>query len=120
MPGGQPADGVDLLPFINGKDKSKPHDWLCWKNRSGLTRKKGGSVSPTPKVHNSAIRKGDWKLVRLNEKIDSDTPPPAWQLFDLADDIGEQEDLAAQNDDIVKELSAQFKIWRSSMHPTVE
>ena len=34
MPKGQPADGVDLLPFINGKNPSKPHQWLCWQNRS--------------------------------------------------------------------------------------
>ena len=85
-----------------------------------MPREDGAPVKPRPKVHNSAIRKGNWKLVRLNEKIGSDTPPPAWQLFDLADDIGEQEDVADQNDDIVKALSAQFNIWRSSMHPTVE
>ena len=120
MPKGQPTDGVDLLPFINGKNSSKPHEWLCWQNRSWLPRQKGSYVVPTPKVHNSAIRKGNWKLVRLNEKIDSDAPPPAWQLYDLKNDIGEQKDLAEQHDDVVKELGAQFDKWRSSMHPTVE
>ena len=120
MPEEQHTDGINLLPFINGKKDSKPHDWLCWQNRSWMPREDGAPVKPRPKVHNSAIRKGNWKLVRLNEKIGSDTPPPAWQLFDLADDIGEQEDVADQNDDIVKALSAQFNIWRSSMHPTVE
>jgi len=120
MPGGQPADGVDLLPFINGKKKSRPHEWLCWQNRSWLPRKKGGFVTPTPKVHNSAIRKGNWKLVRLNEKIDSDTPPPAWRLYDLAKDIGERNDISHQNEDVVKELSSLFGSWRSAMLPTLE
>ena len=120
MPKGQPADGVDLLPFINGKNTSKPHEWLCWQNRSWLPRKKGSYVVPTPKVHNSAIRKGNWKLVRMNEKIGSDAPPPAWKLYDLKKDIGEQKDLAKQHDDVVKELGAHFNKWRSSMHPTVE
>ena len=120
MPKGQPADGVDLLPFINGKNTSKPHEWLCWQNRSWLPRKKGGYVVPTPKVHNSAIRKGNWKLVRMNEKIGSDAPPPAWKLYDLKKDIGEQNDLSKQHGDVVKELGAQFNKWRSSMHPTVE
>ena len=120
MPGGQPADGVDLLPFINGKNKSKPHEWLCWQNRSWLPRKKGGFVTPTPKVHNSAIRKGNWKLVRLNEKIGSDTPPPAWQLYDLEKDIGERQNVADQNKDVVNELNAHFDSWRSTMHPTLE
>ena len=120
MPKGQPADGVDLLPFINGKNTSKPHEWLCWQNRSWFPRQKGGYGVPAPKVHNSAIRKGNWKLVRMNEKIGSDDPPPAWQLYDLKNDIGEQKDLANQHGDMVKELGAQFNKWRSSMHPTVE
>lgn len=120
MPEGQPADGVDLLPFINKKNKSKPHDWLCWQNRSWLPRKDGGFVVPTPMVHNCAIRKGNWKLMRLNERIGSGSPPPAWQLYDLANDIGEQKDVADQHDEIVKPLSALFDKWRLSMHPTVE
>jgi arylsulfatase A-like enzyme len=120
MPRGQPTDGVGLLPFINGKNTSKPHEWLCWQNRSWLPRKKGSYVVPTPKVHNSAIRKGNWKLVRMNEKIGSDAPPPAWKLYDLQKDIGEQNDLSKQHGDVVKELGVQFNKWRSSMHPTVE
>ncbi|MBT3570424.1 MAG: sulfatase-like hydrolase/transferase, partial [Opitutae bacterium] len=120
MPKGQPTDGVDLLPFINGKNTSKPHEWLCWQNRSWMPREDGGPVKPRPKVHNSAIRKGNWKLVRMNEKIGSDASPPAWRLYDLEKDIGEQKDLAKQHGDIVNELGAHFDKWRSSMHPTVE
>jgi arylsulfatase A-like enzyme len=120
MPKGQPADGVDLLPFINGKNTSKPHEWLCWQNRSWLPGKKGGHVIPTPKVHNSAIRKGNWKLVRMKEKIGSEVPPPPWRLYDLEKDIGEQKDLSKERGDIVKKLSTQFDKWRSTMHPTVE
>ena len=120
MPKGQPADGVDLLPFINGKNTSKPHEWLCWQNRSWQPRKKGGFVVPTPKVHNSAIRKGNWKLVRMNENIGSDASPPAWKLYDLTQDIGERKDLADKHKEVVKELDTHFEKWRSSMHPTVE
>ncbi len=79
-----------------------------------------GSVVPTPKVHNSAIRKGNWKLVRLNEKIGAGAPPPGWKLYDLSRDIGEQNDVAAQHEDRAKELTALFETWRASMHPTVE
>ena len=75
---------------------------------------------PTPKVHNSAIRKGNWKLVRLNEKISSASLPPAWRLYDLEKDIGERKDVAKQHGDVVKELGALFDKWRSAMHPTVE
>ncbi|HIN95888.1 MAG TPA: sulfatase [Planctomycetes bacterium] len=120
MPEDQQVDGVDLVPFINGQHDGNPHEWLCWQNRSWLPRKKGGFVVPTEKVHNSAIRKGNWKLVRLNEKIDSADRPPAWQVYDLRTDIGEQKDVAAEQAGIVKDLEAHFEAWRASMHPTVE
>ena len=120
MPKGQPADGADLLPFINGKNTSKPHEWLCWQNRSWQQRDGKGTVKPTLKVHNSAIRKGNWKLVRLNEKIGAEVPPPAWRLYDLSKDIGERKDLADKHREVVKELSSLFDSWRSTMRPTLE
>ena len=58
--------------------------------------------------------------MRLNEKIGSDTPPPAWQLYDLEKDIGERKNVADQNEDVVNELNAHFDSWRSTMHPTLE
>ena len=58
--------------------------------------------------------------MRLNEKIGSDTPPPAWRLYDLAKDIGERNDISHQNEDVVKELSSLFGSWRSAMLPTLE
>ena len=58
--------------------------------------------------------------MRLNEKIGAKVSPPAWHLYDLEKDIGEQKDLADQNEDVVKELGALFDKWRSAMHPTVE
>ena len=107
MPEDQQVDGVDLVPFIsiNGANEATSHAWLCWQNRSWLPRKKGGFVVPTEKVHNSAIRKGNWKLVRLNEKIDSDGPAPVWQLYDLRTDVGEQQDVAEEHAEIVKDLN---------------
>jgi arylsulfatase A-like enzyme len=85
-----------------------------------MPQEDGGPVKHRPKVHNSAIRKENWKLVRLNEKIASDDPAPPWKLYDLVTDIEERNDVADQHDDIVRALSAQFNRWRSSMHPTVE
>jgi arylsulfatase A-like enzyme len=120
MPTGQPTDGVDLIPYLNGENGAQPHEWLCWQNRSWLAKKEGDSLKATPKVHNSAIRKGDWKLVRRDEKIDSQNPPPAWQLYDLTKDVSESHDVAAQHENKVRELSAIFDKWRASMHPTVE
>ena len=120
MPKDQHVDGVDLLPFIRGENESTPHEWLAWQSRSWLPETPGGPGVPTPGVHSSAIRKGNWKLVRIDEKMDSNERPPAWRLYDLANDIGERDDVAARHADVVNELSALFGTWRSSMHPSVE
>ncbi len=120
MPKNQPTDGVDLLPYLVGEKNDQPHEWLCWQNRSWIPREAGGQTKPKPNIHNSAIRKGDWKLVRLDETIGSEASPPAWKLYDLASDIGEQHDVAAEHSEVVSELRALFDTWRGAMHPTVE
>lgn len=120
MPQGQPTDGVDLVPYLKGELQGQPHDWLCWQNRSRIPTKAGALTKPRRMTHNSAIRKGDWKLVRLNESIKSDAQPPAWQLYDLKTDIGERNNVADGHKDVVKELASLFEAWRASMAPTVE
>src|SRR5262249_22528145 len=52
---------------------------------------------------NRAIRAGDWKLV-ASFKGD-------WELYDLANDRTEGNDLAARQPGKVKELAAQWQAW---------
>jgi len=120
MPAGQPCDGVDLIPFLTEENKGEPHQWLCWQNRDWSPETPGGYAVPQKFVHNSAIRRGKWKLVRLAEKINSNDPPPAWQLFDLSRDLGEQEDVAHANVETARALESVFTSWRASMHPSIE
>ncbi len=115
----QEFDSVNLLPYLTGKDKGEPHDWLCWQNRSRLPMRDGGLYKPRPGQHNCAIRKDNWKLVRLNEDIASKSRPPAWQLYDLASDVGEQHNVAAKHPEVVQELDRLFKDWRAEMHPSI-
>jgi arylsulfatase A-like enzyme len=61
--------GVDLTPFIKGNNKHRPHEYLMW-NIQGF----------------SAIRHGDMKLVNIPDKFR--------RLFDLSEDISEQNDIA--------------------------
>jgi arylsulfatase A-like enzyme len=83
-------DGVDLMPYLTGANKAKPHEVLYW--RFG---------------EQWAIRKGDWKLVV--SRIDGKEP----RLFNLAEDVGEKDDLAAKNPDKVKELTAVWQVWNA-------
>jgi len=54
-----------------------------------------------------ALRDGDWKLVR--HPGGGQAGP--WQLFDLATDVSEQNDLAARQPERVAELAAKWETW---------
>ncbi len=82
-------DGVNLLPFLSGEKASAPHDLLFWR-----TNGPGG---------NNAVRRGSMKLVRLGK-----AEP---ELYDLAADIGESKNLAAEKPEVVKELVAAIADW---------
>ncbi|MEQ9406315.1 MAG: sulfatase [Fuerstiella sp.] len=77
-PPAQSLDGVNLLPFLNNPRSTPPHPTLFW--RTG-TR--------------AALRHEGWKLLRHSRP----RAPQNWQLFDLAADVGETHDLAAEQPD---------------------
>lgn len=88
-------DGVNLLPYLEGKDDKPPHESLFW--RFGKQ---------------TAVRKGDWKLVEANGSDGK-------KLFNLKDDLGEKTDLTAKNPEKVKELQAAWDEWnKSNVAPT--
>ncbi len=87
-------DGVNLLPYLTGKDKGKPHETLYWKYGNQW-----------------AIRQGDWKLVVSS----LDGPDP--KLFNLAKDIGEANDKAAAEPEKVKQLTAAWNTWAAEQKP---
>lgn len=93
MPAEKPLDGVDLLPYLTGKQKKAPHDKLFW--RAG---------------NQHAVRLGDWKLVKRPEL---DEP----MLFNLSSDIGEQNDLSKTNPHKLKELQSAYDAWDKQMMP---
>ena len=78
---GRDTDGISLLPTLLGNpEKQKSHDYLYWEY-SGK----------------QAVRRGDWKVYRSS--VDSPL-----ELYNLRDDIAEQQDLAGQRPDMVKEM----------------
>lgn len=81
-------DGISFLPTLLGLDKQATHDYLYWE----FHEKKG----------RQAIRKGKWKGVRYNVSI---SPDSSIELYDLFEDSGETNNLAAQYPEIVEELS---------------
>jgi arylsulfatase A-like enzyme len=80
-------DGISFLPTLIGKENQKQHDYLYWE-----FHEKGGR---------RALRKGDWKLVQYDVFTPEKTTT---ELYNLSTDIGEENNLAAENPEMVKEL----------------
>jgi len=57
--------------------------------------------------NHAALRMGDWKIVR-------EKPTEPWQLFNLSDDIGEQNNLATTQPERLKTLQQEYAIWEST------
>jgi len=66
-------DGVNLIPYLTGTNTEHPHRQLFW--RTG---------------NRAAFRAGDWKLLRNPQR----RAEPRWELYNLADDAGEEHNLA--------------------------
>jgi len=81
-------DGVDLMPYLTGANKGRPHETLYWR------------FGPQ-----WAVRQGDMKLVV--SKGGSGQP----ELYNLADDFAESRDLAAAQPEKAKELQALWNKW---------
>jgi arylsulfatase A-like enzyme len=87
-------DGVNLLPYLTGENKGRPHETLFWRI-DGMW----------------AVRHGDLKLVHG----EAGQAPP--ELFDLARDVGEENDLASRQPDKVEQLKALWDQWNARMAP---
>jgi len=90
MPTDRKYDSVNLMPFLTGEKSGAPHERLFWRN--------GGQW---------AIREGDWKLVRLRGQPD--------ELYHLAQDIGEKQDLAQKQPAVAARLAAALAAWNKEL-----
>ena len=88
-------DGVDLLPYLTGQHDGRPHESLFW--RLG---------------NRTAIRAGDWKLLKNPSRRNGDD---AWELYHLANDVGESRDLASHEPQRVQEMIAAWKQFNGQM-----
>jgi arylsulfatase A-like enzyme len=89
LPQDRKIDGVNLIPYLTGQNKKTPHEILFW--RRGETY---------------AIRNEDWKFVKKNDKI---------ELFNLASDIAETQDLTTEHSDLVEHLTKAYEKWNAQM-----
>lgn len=87
-------DGMSFAPVLEGKELDRGAIYWHYPHYGN----QGGS--PT-----AAIREGDWKLIEFYED-------GHLELYNVAEDISEQHDLAAKKTDLVEKLHAKLKAWR--------
>lgn len=95
----QHVDALDLTPLLKG-DSSLPREALFWHFPH--------YNSHPSSVPSSAIRKAQWKLI---ESFD----PARVELYDLASDLSETNDLAAAMPELKKSLLAELNEWREEV-----
>jgi arylsulfatase A len=91
------VDGKSIVPIIASAEAKSPHKVLHWETGKHW-----------------AVREGDWKLVHNGPATDQNgrkTPQTQDFLSDLAEDVTETKNLAAQNPDIVARLTKLHQQW---------
>ena len=81
--------GESLMPLLTG-DAESIHDTMYWEHQQGR-----------------AIRVGDWKMSAL--------PGKAWELFNMAEDHTETNNLSAQYPEKVIELNQAWNRWAKTL-----
>ena len=81
----QPMEGVSLRPVLAGQAVGRTQP-LFWEHEG-----------------NRAVRSGNWKLIS--------TYPGGWELYDIAADRVEQNNLAGTRPDLVTTLAAEWEAW---------
>ena len=87
-------DGVNLVPYLTGENITRPHETLFWR------------IGPR-----TAVRVGDWKLLKNPARNQSGE----WELYNLAEDISESNNLADARSDKREELLVHWKRLNGQM-----
>jgi len=92
------ADGHSLVSQLKGNDTGNRTLYWHYPHYHGSAWKPGAS-----------IRDGDWKLIEFYHH-------KKFELYNLANDIGEQKNLAASHPKKAAELRAKLTAWQKTMH----
>jgi arylsulfatase A-like enzyme len=85
--------GVSILPYLTGQTKQIPHQTMEWRYTAG-----------------SALREGDWKLIRLPDRLP--------MLYHLSVDIAEEHDVSASYPDKTRSMLKKLGTWELRLpHP---
>ena len=89
-----PAQGISMLPSITSDEIDHDPRTLYWQHEN-----------------HAAVREGNWKLVTTNDRDDE-----AWELYNLAEDRSESEDLSLEHPGTVQRLKEKWRRWATKAH----
>ena len=84
-------DGVNLLPYLQGKKVGPPHSFLCWRW-----------------IAQTAIRSGKWKLLQCEDRE---------YLFNLEEDLSERKNVIHEFPLVSNELKKKLSDWVQGLNP---
>jgi arylsulfatase B len=97
-------DGLNFLPAVRGASKLPERPWFSYIDQDGEAR--------------ASVHLGQWKLVAFGDFFaEKASPPPKLELYDLATDVTEKDDLAAKHPERVAELHQrlrEFGTWQKA------
>ena len=102
---GQCLDGVSMIPVLIEPGKRLKRNTLYWHYPLSEPHFLGGRSS-------GAVREGDWKLIEFFDTGES-------ELYNLADDIGERNNLATAMPGKAQELREVLTAWRNRVRAAV-
>ena len=97
-----PLDGTDILPVLTGRTAVRNGPIFF---QSPL--KNANDPWARPDTYQAAVQTGEYKLLTLDSG-------ESWQLYDLASDPYEQNDLSVSHPDLVATMSAELNRWSES------
>jgi arylsulfatase A-like enzyme len=103
-PENQPLDGESLVPLLKDPSASLKRDAI-YQHFPGYLGAGGGTWRTTPVA---LVQSGDWKLMEFMED-------KRVELYNLKDDIGEKNNLAASDPDRAKAMLEKLHAWQTTI-----
>jgi len=103
------TDGVDLAPLLRGETSGAFDRSLVWHFPNFWDPLNAAPIAGPDMGPSSTLRRGDWKLIYFHTD-------QRFELFNLAEDLGEQHDLAARQPQLVCELARELSAYLHRNH----